>query len=84
MHKDLQDIINEGFDMEIKAPIKHELTGDYSDADIEKHVMNYFNDLGFILDNIKLLPIIASYDMGWNKRSTGRVYDSLSGHAWLS
>jgi len=25
----------------------------------------------------------VSYDMGWSKRSTGKVYDSLSGHGFL-
>ena len=83
IHKESHDIIKEGFDMEIKASIEHELKGYYSDADIEKYVMNYFNDSGFISDKIKLLPIIASYNMGWNKCPTGIVYDSLSGHAFL-
>ena len=30
-----------------------------------------------------MLPIVASYDMGWNKRSMGRVYNPLSGHEFL-
>ena len=29
------------------------------------------------------LRITTSYDMGWQRRSTGRVYDSLSGHGYM-
>ena len=29
------------------------------------------------------LAIIASYDMGWSKRSSGRHYDSMTGHGFL-
>ena len=29
------------------------------------------------------IGIIGSYDMGWNKRSSGNRYDSLTGHAFL-
>ena len=33
-----------------------------------------------VLQNIQLT---VSYDMGWQKRAGGRVYDSLSGHAYM-
>ena len=33
--------------------------------------------------NNNVIPLTVSYDMGWSKRSTGRVYDSLSGHGFL-
>ena len=29
------------------------------------------------------IGLTVSYDMGWNKRSSGRRYDSLSGHAFV-
>ena len=29
------------------------------------------------------IGITVSYDMGWNKRSSGKTYDSLSGHALM-
>ena len=29
------------------------------------------------------VKLTVSYDMGWSKRSTGKVYDSLSGHGYL-
>ena len=34
-------------------------------------------------DEIPTIPIAVSYDMGWQKRSGGRVYDSLSGHGFI-
>ena len=83
MHTEFQEIIDEGFDQDIKASIQDELKGEYSDAEIEEYITNYIQDSGFIPDKIKQLPIVASYDMRWNKRSTERVYDSLSGHAFL-
>ena len=36
-----------------------------------------------IPDEVKKIGIAVSYDMGWQKRSTGRVYDSISGHGYL-
>ena len=32
---------------------------------------------------ISKIPIAVSYDMGWSKRGTGKVYNSLSGHAYF-
>lgn len=29
------------------------------------------------------IPLTCSYDMGWNKRSSGRKYDSISGHGFV-
>ena len=29
------------------------------------------------------IPISVSYDMGWSKRRCGKVYNSLSGHAFV-
>ena len=29
------------------------------------------------------IGLTVSYDMGWNKRSSGHRYDSLSGHAFI-
>ena len=34
-------------------------------------------------EEIHNIGIAVSYDMGWNKRSTGKVYDSLSGHGFI-
>ena len=33
--------------------------------------------------NIISVPLTISHDMGWQRRSTSRVYDSISGHGFL-
>ena len=32
---------------------------------------------------IRTISISVSYDMGWQKRSTGRIYDSVSRHGFF-
>lgn len=41
MHTELHEIINKGFDNEIKASIKHELKGEYSYDEIAKYTEIY-------------------------------------------
>ena len=36
------------------------------------------------LDKLPCMNFTISYDMGWQKRSGGRVYDSLRGHEFLT
>lgn len=33
--------------------------------------------------DIKKIGISVSYDMGWQKHSTRKVFDSISGHAFM-
>ena len=40
-------------------------------------------DLSVIQTCIGPAPLILSYDMGWQKRAEGCVYDSLNGHGFL-
>ena len=77
------EIVNEGLGAEIKATIKMKLEGIYTQELIGVYIQNFFTNSGLIPKEIKELGIIVSYDMGWNGRSTGRVYDSLSGHGYL-
>ena len=63
--------------------IKERLDTKYSTVDFDKYVTNYENDDLHIPDNILTVGIIVSYDMVWQKRSTGRIYDSLSGHGFI-
>ena len=83
MTKELQVIVDEGLIYEINATIKYELAADYTEEEIEEYIELFHSNSGSIPACIKRLKIVASYDMGWNKRSTCRVYDSLSGHAFL-
>ena len=41
------------------------------------------NDLQSINNDIASVALDVAYDMGWQKRAGGRVYDSLSGHDFL-
>lgn len=36
-----------------------------------------------MIPTIYQIGITVSYDMGWQKRATGKVYDSLSGHGYF-
>ena len=83
MNRELQVIVDDGFESEIWSNIKHELLGEYTDVKISEYVRHFKHDTGFIPNKIKKIAIVASYDMGCNKRSIDRVYDSLSGHALL-
>ena len=40
-------------------------------------------ELKTIKQKLEDIPLAVSYDMGWQKRAGGRVYDSLSGHGFL-
>ena len=47
---------------------------------VAKYKSKQFDDLP---EKIKKIGIAVSYDMGWNKCLTGRVYDSFSGHGFI-
>lgn len=83
INSELQTIIDQVIEKEIEATIQYELKGEYSDDEILKHVQYFQENEGFIPEIIKKVEVVASYDMGWNTHITGRVYDSLSGHAFL-
>ena len=79
----LKLIFNEGLSMEIKATIKHLLKAEYSVEEIEGYMQGFEDGSCVLPPRFQPLPIVASYYMGWNKISTGRVYDSSSGHAFM-
>ena len=67
---------------EIKATLVEKLKG--SDHDREKVITAFLNnDEQNIPGLVKKLELTVSYDMGWQKRSTGKVYDSISGHGFM-
>ena len=75
--------MDEGLQDEIKSTIEYELADKYTAFEIEEFITLLNAYSGSIPSNIKRIKIVASYDMGWNKRSTGRVYDSIYGHSFL-
>ena len=76
-------VIDNALREEITASIRLKLEH-LSDEEKNKAITAYFNkDKDNIPDAIKKIGLIFSYDMGWQKRSTGKIYDSLSGHAFI-
>ena len=50
-----------------------------SEDEINKAITAYFNkDTTNIPEAIIKIGLVVSYDMGWQKRSAGNIYDSLS------
>jgi len=79
-----EDEMRGALNEEIEATIRDKLDGKMDDEEIENAVKAWFEkDETNIPDEVKKIGITVSYDMGWQKRSTGRVYDSISGHGYL-
>ena len=82
---DLCDLIlAESLKTELIATIRHELRTKYKLDTINSHIDAYclgkYDDVPI---EIQRIGISVSFDMGWQKRSTGRLYDSISGHGYL-
>jgi len=79
-----EDEMRGALNEEIEATIRDKLDGKMDDEEIDNAVKAWFaKDDENIPDEIKTIGIAVSYDMGWQKRSTGRVYDSISGHGYI-
>ena len=87
MNKELiavcKEVVTEGLQMEIAETIREKLEGKYTKSQIEKFIVNYNNKTGYVPDELNTLGLAVSYDMGWQKRSTGRRYESISGHGFI-
>ena len=68
-----EEIVQEGLVEEIKAQIKKQLGDKYTAEEVKEYTHNFFMETGFIPEEILIIAITASYDMGWNQRSTGRI-----------
>ena len=64
-----KDAMKESFFEEVAATIKDKFGEKYSDEEIKKYTKTDTN----IPNDLQTVGISVSYDMGWNKRSTGRV-----------
>ena len=77
-------ILADAFEEEVTATIRGKPKDEYTSEEIEKFVTKFKNkQIDKLPEEIQRIGIAISYDMGWNKRSTGRVYDSLSGHGFI-
>ena len=70
--------------VEVSLQIRKMMKGIISENKIEKNVQ-YFKKGEYVKmhKNLHHIGISISYDMGWQKRATGRIYDSLSGHRFF-
>ena len=71
-----QSIMHDALIKEIIATIK-------DDETLDDEVLHNFINKKYEGIPANSIDIAISYDMGWNKRSTGRVYDSLSLQGFL-
>ena len=79
-----KDVMKDAFYDEVAATIRDKFGEKYSNEEIEKYTDDMKNETyDGIPHELQRIGISVSYDMGWNKRSTGRVYDSLSGHGFI-
>ena len=77
-------VIKSSLEGEIKIIIQEILEEKYRQEEIKKATQAFFaGDDPNIPDLIKKVGIAVSYDMGWQKRSTGKLCDSLSGHGFI-
>ena len=76
-------IIEESLKMEIKATIKEKLGDKYTPEETEAYIQKFMYDSIELPADVLNIGIIVSYDMGWKKCSTGRIYDSISGHGFM-
>ena len=77
-------VVAEGLKQEIAATIHEILKDKYTYNEITQYIHD-FNEGNFkdLPEEIVILGLAVSYDMGWQKRSTGRRYDSMSGHGFM-
>ena len=77
--------IRQNLEDEIKITICEILVKNkYTNEQIDTATTAFFaKDKQNIPALIRKVPLIVSYDMGWQKRSTGKLYNSLSGHGFI-
>ena len=69
---------------EVKATMEQNLITATANISLSNGIQNCENAINLkllnLLNNVKLT---CSYDMAWQKRAGGRIYDSLSGHGFI-
>ena len=77
-------IVYDSMVVEISLRIREMMKNIISDIEIEKNI-EYFKqgEYSKMHKDLHHIGISVSYDMGWQKRATGRIYDSLSGHGFF-
>ena len=80
-----QKIICKSMDREVQKTICEVLLkcGKYTKNEIQSHTAAFMRGDKKLPEEIERVGIGASYDIGWQGRGTGKVFDSLSGHGYL-
>ena len=55
----------------------------HTEQDIKIHIAAFMRVYDNIPQEIKSVDIAASYNMGWQGKGTGKVFDSLLGHVFF-
>ena len=80
----VDEILNDSLANEIIAKIRVLLKGKATEEEIDENI-NFFKSGEYdkMHQDLRSIGIAITYDMGWQKRATGRIYDSLSGHGFF-
>ena len=63
--------------------IYSEIVLEAREKEIQATILEKRSNLDHSNSHINKVGITASYDMGWSKRSSGRHFDSMTGHGFL-
>ena len=79
-----EKMMKDSLRQEINATIRDKLGNlGYTEEAVTREINAWHEKrLEDIPNEILVLGITISFDMGWQKRSTGKLYDSLSGYAY--
>lgn len=73
MRPSIKEICNKSMEDALREEVMLMLEGDVDNT--QKFVNNELTCFDF--------PLTVGYDMGWNKRSSGNIYNSISGHGTM-
>lgn len=80
----VDQIMKELLEAEIQLRIE-EIMKEKASAEVTNENISWFKKGEYekMHEDLQHIGISITYDMGWQKRATGRIYDSLSGHGYF-
>jgi len=77
-------IMAEALAKKIEATIREKLCDEYDSKKINGNIQWFVSgEYDKMLPRLLMIGLSVSYDMGWQKRATCRLYDSLPGHGFI-
>lgn len=70
-------IVGEGLVEDLKATSVAKIGNMYTSEEVETYTANFLRNIGYIPDEVRVVNVIASFDLGWKQRATGRIYDGF-------